>query len=148
MALESLLIIIKQWCKGGNVSLTLWVFRVKENATSVFWSVCENWSGSRPVFWRLKKKIAVASCGLQVANINLYLIFFSWAAKNVGQLFWTERTDSWDLGERIEPLDQHLSSPAIAPFRKGWGIDAPVCYHLGRDCLPRYTTVFRFAEAP
>lgn len=37
--------------------------------------------------WRLKKKITVASCDLQVANINLYLIYFTWAAKNVGQLF-------------------------------------------------------------
>lgn len=46
----------------------------------------ENRSRSRPVFWRLKKKIAVASCGLQVANINLYLIYFTWAGKKCGSV--------------------------------------------------------------
>lgn len=42
MALESLLVIMKQGCEGGNVSLKCWVFRVKGNAASVFHSVCEN----------------------------------------------------------------------------------------------------------
>lgn len=37
-------------------------------------------------FGGLRKKITIAFCGLQVANINLYLIYFTWAAKKCGSV--------------------------------------------------------------
>lgn len=59
--------------------------------------ICEIKTGSRAVFWRLKKKIAVASCALQVANTNMYLTYFTWAWKKMWVSYSRQREQAAEI---------------------------------------------------
>lgn len=86
MALESLLVIMKQWCKGGSVSLKFWFFSGgRKLIPHYFYLWKQNWIQAS-VSEDKEKKIAVASCGLQVANTNMYLTYFTWAGKKSGSV--------------------------------------------------------------